>query len=331
MWRSRWAAIGAAIAVALGAGGFGLAQAGIDSGERPVTVTIAPERILDTRVDLGLPGRFVNETPRDLQVTGDVPVASGGTATVVPSDAVAVLVNVTVVNPDSQGYLSLRPSGASGNPATSTVNFLPGSVEPNAATVDLGPGGKVQIFVKTAAQTGTADVLVDVVGYTVDHTHDDRYYTDEEVDALVGAVGPSPIVLGQGHHWVSNTANPSTVGIYEGGVDIDGGAGGTAHLALTSPITMSGSSYALTSITYCVVSDGGYVDEASIIGLGNLIVGDDLEHSAEVKDKTDRSGPGCYTIVSSPDVSARRSHHLMLYVVGTADIAEVTTTWTSVP
>jgi len=184
MWRSRWAAIGAAVAVTLGAGGLGSSYAAIDFGDRPVTVTIAPQRILDTRSNLGLQGRFLNESPRDLQVTGDVPIASGGTAIVVPADAVGVVVNVTVVNPDSRGFLSLRPTGATGNPTTSTVNFTAGSIEPNAATVDLGPGGRVQIFIKTAAANGTADVLVDVVGYTVDHTHDDRYPTHSELDAL---------------------------------------------------------------------------------------------------------------------------------------------------
>jgi hypothetical protein len=182
VWRSRWAAIGAAVAVSLGAGGLGLAQAAIGSGEKPVTVTIAPQRILDTRTNLGLTGQFVDETPRDLQVTGSVPVASGGSTTVVPSDAVAVLVNTTVVTPSSKGYLSLRPAGAAGIPTTSTVNFTAGSIEPNAATVDLGPGGRVQVFLNTDAAGGTAHVLLDVVGYTVDHTHDDRYYTEGETE-----------------------------------------------------------------------------------------------------------------------------------------------------
>lgn len=182
VWRSRWAAIGAAVAVSLGAGGLGLVEAAIGTGEKPVTVTIAPQRILDTRTNLGLTGQFVDETPRDLQVTGTVPVASGGSTTVVPSDAVAVLVNVTAVTPTSKGYLSLRPAGATGIPTTSTVNFNAGSIEPNSATVDLGPGGKVQVFLNTDTAGGTAHVLLDVVGYTVDHTHDDRYYTEGEAD-----------------------------------------------------------------------------------------------------------------------------------------------------
>lgn len=177
----RWSAIGAAIAVTLGAGGLGIAQAAVSSGDRPVTVTIAAERILDTRVDLGLAGKFTDSSPRDLQVTGPVEVASGGQQTVVPADAVAVIVNVTVIRPNRPGFLSLRPGGAVGSPTTSTVNFLADSIEPNSATVDLNDG-KIQIWLAPIADAGTADVAIDVVGYTIDHDHDDRYYTQAEVD-----------------------------------------------------------------------------------------------------------------------------------------------------
>ena len=188
--RTRWSAIGAAVAVTLGAGGLSMAQAAIDTGDRPVTVTVDSERILDTRSNLGLAGRFADATPRDLQVTGSVPVASGGSKTVVPSDAVTVLFNVTDVTPTHDGFLSLRAKDAAGEPTTSTVNFTPGSIEPNAATVDL-KDGQIQIWVETSSDAGSADVLIDVVGYTVDHTHDDRYYTEAEVDTAVGAKADS--------------------------------------------------------------------------------------------------------------------------------------------
>jgi hypothetical protein len=212
VWRSRWAAVGAAVAATLGSGGIGLVRATATSGERPVTITVEPTRILDTRVDLGLPGRFVNETPRDLQVTGDVPIAPSGTATVVPAGAIAAIVNVTVVFPNSPGFLSLRPGGAAGVPSTSNVNWLAsGAIEPNAATVDLAGDGTMQVYVKTASPTGTAHVLVDVVGYTVDHTHDDAYYTEDEVDALIAGVGGSDyqnviVVAKSGGHFTTVTA-----------------------------------------------------------------------------------------------------------------------------
>jgi len=183
LMRTRWSAIGAAVAVTLGAGGLGMAQAALDTGDRPVTVTIEPVRILDTRTNLGLSGRFADATPRDLQVSGAIAITpgSGGLTNLIPPDAIGVLVNATVVSPTHDGFLSLRPQGAAGEPTTSTVNFTPGSIEPNAATVDLNDG-QIQIWLETSSDSGAAHVLIDLVGYTIDHTHDDRYYTEDEVD-----------------------------------------------------------------------------------------------------------------------------------------------------
>jgi hypothetical protein len=70
------------------------------------------------------------------------------------------------------------------------VNFTAGVIEPNAATVDLGPGGEMQAYLFTAAPGGTADVLVDVVGYTIGHTHDDRYYTKSGADSRFAQLAP---------------------------------------------------------------------------------------------------------------------------------------------
>lgn len=134
MWRTRWAALGAAVAVTVGAGGLGIAGAAIDSGDKPVTITVEATRLLDTRIGIGLAGRFVDAAPRELQITGTVPVAPSGTRTVVPDGAVGVLVNVAVVAPGSSGFLSLRTGGASGFPTTSTVNYLAGINTPNAAS-----------------------------------------------------------------------------------------------------------------------------------------------------------------------------------------------------
>ncbi len=188
--RTRWSAIGAAIAITLGAGGIGLAQASVTSGDKPVTVTVNARRILDTRTNVGLAGGFTKDTPREVQVTGSVDVVTDtGTTkeTVVPAGASAVLVNVTVVFPTDQGFLTLRSGGATGAPKTSTVNFAAGSVEPNAATVDLSADGKIQVWVFMPSATAKTDVLIDVVGYTTDHDHDDRYYTKAQSDAAVAA------------------------------------------------------------------------------------------------------------------------------------------------
>ena len=47
--RTRWAAIGAAIAVTLGGGAFGVVRAVVSSGDRTAYFPITPTRVLDTR------------------------------------------------------------------------------------------------------------------------------------------------------------------------------------------------------------------------------------------------------------------------------------------
>lgn len=179
LMRSRWAAIGAAIAVTVGAGGaVRLAGAASGSGSSAPSsfVSITPARILDTRdpTNLGLAGPFVSAVGQHLQVTGSVPTPTG-TATVVPPGATGVMLNVTVVQPASRGFLSVRPAGTPGAPTTSSLNFEAGQVVPNAVFVALpttgADAGKVEITYDAYGVAGpTTDVLVDVVGYAVEAT-----------------------------------------------------------------------------------------------------------------------------------------------------------------
>jgi hypothetical protein len=169
LWRSRWAAIGAAVAVTFGAGGlFAANAASPESG----TVSISPERILDTRGDVGLPGPFVSVVSQDLKVTGSVPTATG-TKVVVPVGATGVYLNVTPVGSTAGGFISVRPANATGSPTTSNVNFTTGAINPNAVLVELPVGGaddgKIEITFDAFGAAGpTTEVLVDVVGYTTD-------------------------------------------------------------------------------------------------------------------------------------------------------------------
>ncbi len=159
-----------------------LAGATVTTGDRPVYVSVPGDRILDTRNGVALSGVFADGVPRDLQVTGDVPVAPSGSKTVVPAGATGVVVTATVVDASGPGFLSVRPKGAEGVPQTSNVNFAAGETVANAVTVDLPADGGIQIWFDTFPDGGTAHVLIDVVGFLDDHTHDDRYYTETESD-----------------------------------------------------------------------------------------------------------------------------------------------------
>ncbi len=149
--------------------------AAVDTGERPVFVAVDPPvRILDTRKASG--------------VTAGAPVGAGQTlelavtgAAGVPADATSVQLNVTVEQGTAPSFLSLWPEGAW--PGTSTLNWTDASPRPNGSTVGIGADGKVRIL----NYAGTVHVIVDVTGYYFDHTHDDRYYTEAEVDAAIAA------------------------------------------------------------------------------------------------------------------------------------------------
>ena len=123
--------------------------------------TISPTRMLDTRP--GSPLR--TGTPRTLVVAGK----SG-----IPSGAVAITANLTVVGQSSSGYLSVTPT-AQTNPTTSTLNAPKGDTRANGLTARLSGSGALAIVWK-GASGGTADVILDVTGYYLDAPGGMRFY-----------------------------------------------------------------------------------------------------------------------------------------------------------
>lgn len=125
-------------------GWFG--HAGTASGSR--YAPLVPARILDTRASSALaPG-----------ATLSLPVGGYGG---VPADrAVAVVLNVAVTGPTTDGWLTLFASGDA-RPIASSINFAPGQTVSNKVVVPLGFGWGVDIF---NAQ-GNTHVVVDVEGW----------------------------------------------------------------------------------------------------------------------------------------------------------------------
>jgi hypothetical protein len=116
-------------------------------------VALPPNRLMDTRLrscgfSLG-PGE-----ERRLTATGAGSVPAGGVS--------AVAVNVTAVEPNAGGYLSVYPAGTP-TPNASTLNFAAGQTVPNAAIVGVGAGGQIAVF----NPAGRVHVIVDVFGYFV--------------------------------------------------------------------------------------------------------------------------------------------------------------------
>ncbi|MEY9963086.1 hypothetical protein ABIA33_001112 [Streptacidiphilus sp. MAP12-16] len=114
--------------------------------------TTGPVRVLDTRAAKGVPGTR--------------PIGPGGTVVLpvtgsngVPASATAVVLNVTVTQPSSDGYLTVYPDGIT-RPVVSNLNFSAGQTIPNLVIVPVH-NGKIDFF----NHSGNTHVIADLEGY----------------------------------------------------------------------------------------------------------------------------------------------------------------------
>jgi hypothetical protein len=123
----------------------------------------SPARLLETRVGDGLTtfdgqsagiGRVAGGSTTAVKVSG-----RGGVVPVVPTDATAVAVNVTAINPKAEGFVTVYPCDEP-LPLASTLNFTAGAIVANAAMVKLGASGSICVFSNVET-----DLILDVNGY----------------------------------------------------------------------------------------------------------------------------------------------------------------------
>lgn len=114
---------------------------------------LAPVRVLDSRTGLGRNGAVSDGDQVEVKVTG---------STGVPTGASAVVVNLTVAEPQAAGFLTAYAAGDEA-PLASNVNFA-GRTRSNLAVVPLSAEGKIAL--KYQSQ-GTAHLVADVQGYVV--------------------------------------------------------------------------------------------------------------------------------------------------------------------
>jgi uncharacterized protein (DUF1501 family) len=114
--------------------------------------SLTPTRILDTRGGLGAP-----QAPVDAGMSIDLQVASAGG---VVSDADSVVMNVTVTEPTTAGFITVWPTG-SAMPTASNLNFVAGQTVPNLVISKLGTNGQVSLF----NSSGSTQLIADVLGY----------------------------------------------------------------------------------------------------------------------------------------------------------------------
>jgi hypothetical protein len=117
---------------------------------------VTPCRLLDTRNAVGPLGApaLGALASRSFMATGNCNI---------PSGAVAISANVTVVNPTVAGDLVAYPNGLASPPGSSTISFRAGRTRANNALVYLAGDGS---FLVTSRAAGPLDFVVDVNGYT---------------------------------------------------------------------------------------------------------------------------------------------------------------------
>lgn len=155
----RWAAIGAAVALTLGAACLSFAHPASDS-DATVFVPIEPCRLADTRAGESHVG------PRDSPIgaretLGILAAGDNGMCTGIPAWAERLELNVTMVNATSSSFLMVWGKGArplKGSNLHPSRGQAPTSI---AVTTGITVGGGINIF----NHAGTVDVVVDVAGY----------------------------------------------------------------------------------------------------------------------------------------------------------------------
>lgn len=155
--RSWWAAIGAAVAVSLGAGGIGLIAYAANSTPSSF-VQITPCRLFDTR-----PAPFNvgdRNTPLNADETFVRQVTGSNGACTIPATATAISYNLTIPN-GLDGYLTIYPADAA-RPNASSINPVTGQgVKVNGGIVGLSATGAIKLY----TLRGPLDALLDITGY----------------------------------------------------------------------------------------------------------------------------------------------------------------------
>jgi chitinase len=118
---------------------------------------VTPCRVADTRNPPGLSGGPA------LAANGTRIFPAAGQCGI-PSDSVAVAINVTVLGASAPGDLRLYPAGGL-TPTTSTINFAVNQVRANNAIIPLGVGGQIAVQCDMPPGPGATQFLFDVAGY----------------------------------------------------------------------------------------------------------------------------------------------------------------------
>ncbi|MEO7259981.1 MAG: hypothetical protein ABI047_01740 [Jatrophihabitantaceae bacterium] len=184
-------------------------------------VPVNPARVVDTRNGTGLPQAKL--------ATGSTTVITVGGVANVPADASAVFVMLTAISTSTAaGYFSPYPTGTT-RPPNVSLNYLANTATILGAAVDLGSGGKFNLWVGPA---GTAiEVIVDVVGYYTATPGTKGAFSPASARVYDSRLAPNVAVAANGSRRVQAGGRA--------GVPLPGS--GISALAVSAQITHSGS------------------------------------------------------------------------------------------
>ena len=175
-------------------------------GAQPIT----PNRLLDTRIGTGAPlGKVVGGQTVVLQVANRGGVPATG--------ALAATLNVTVVEPELEGFITVFPCDQP-QPVVSNLNYVAGQTVPNLVSVGLSASGTVCLFAQR-----TTHLIADVTTWfgptqqdgfielTPNRLLDTRVPTGVPVAAKVPAGGIVRLPVAAAGAWTAVTMNVTIV------------------------------------------------------------------------------------------------------------------------
>lgn len=130
-----------------------------------------PIRLFDTRAPI--PGFAACEYLNQSLIAGGELVKQARITcdgVTIPSTALAIVGNATVVNPSAGGFITLWPDGQM-RPPVSNLNFTAGQTVPNAFTVGLSGAGNFRVY-----STSNTNFILDITGYFAPPAMSGLYY-----------------------------------------------------------------------------------------------------------------------------------------------------------
>jgi hypothetical protein len=143
-------------AAAIGAPVFPITQPDLPEPPPAGLIAIRPVRLFDTRP--GEPDGAVAVAKQRIGPAKVLRVPAADAAAVDPAMIGALSLNITVVGPQADGYVTVYPCGEL--PLVSSVNFRSGQTVPNAVLTPVSPDGEVCVYAST-----TLDVVADLNGW----------------------------------------------------------------------------------------------------------------------------------------------------------------------